>query len=99
MMASRKRSVGLTKIPGRHNGPILLSRACRICGEKWKTNGHTVTPAFFEAYTSQPPLRPGYEFRRLFYWLNTHMIHVWLFGDQQYHDRVASVAAEIVAQL
>ena len=59
----------------------------------------TVTPAFFEAYTSRTPLRPGYAFRRLFYWLNTYMIHVWLFGDQGYRDSVASVAAEIVGKL
>ena len=59
----------------------------------------TVTSAFFEAYTSRTPLRPGYTFRRLFYWLNTYMTHVWLFGDGRYRDGVASVAAEIAGKL
>jgi fructosamine-3-kinase len=55
----------------------------------------TVGPTFFEIYTAQTPRRPGYAFRRLFHWLNTYMVHVWIFGDQGYRDRVASIAAEI----
>lgn len=51
--------------------------------------------AFMEVYTRQHPLRAGYEVRRLFYWLLTYMIHVWLFGDQQYCDYAAKVAVEI----
>jgi fructosamine-3-kinase len=51
--------------------------------------------AFFAAYTAQRPLRPGYQRRRLFYWLRTALIHVWLFGDQPYRDFTAQTAAEI----
>lgn len=36
----------------------------------------TVGTDFFDAYTAQTPMRPGFEIRRLFYGLNTHMIHV-----------------------
>ena len=55
----------------------------------------TVGSTFFDVYTASHPLRPGYELRRLFYWLNTHMIHVWLFGDRSYMDRTAEVARKI----
>ena len=53
-------------------------------------------PAFFAAYTARQPLRPGYEYRRLFYWLNTCLIHVWLFGDDFYRQFTAKVAEEII---
>ncbi len=53
--------------------------------------------AFFETYTAQRPLRPGYERRWLVYWLRTYLIHVWLFGDQVYRDFAAQVARAIVA--
>ena len=52
-------------------------------------------PAFMEVYTRQHPLRPGYEVRRMMYWLLTYLIHVMLFGDQQYLDMTANLAAEI----
>ena len=52
-------------------------------------------PVFMEVYTQQHPLRPGYEVRRMIYWLLTYLIHVWLFGDQQYLDLTANVAAEL----
>jgi fructosamine-3-kinase len=55
----------------------------------------TVGQAFLDAYTAHTPMRPGFELRRLFYWLNTHMVHVWLFGDQEHHEKTASVASEI----
>jgi fructosamine-3-kinase len=55
--------------------------------------------AFFKTYTAQRPLRPGYETRRLFYWLNTCLIHVWLFGDRHYCEATASVAAEIARRV
>jgi len=51
--------------------------------------------AFFTAYTARRALRPGYERRRLFYWLHTALIHVWLFGDQHYRDYAARTAAAI----
>lgn len=52
-------------------------------------------PVFMEVYTQQRPLRPGYEVRRMMYWLLTYLIHVWLFGDQQYLDLTANLAAEL----
>jgi len=39
------------------------------------------------------------EERRLFYWLNTYMIHVWIFGDEPYRASTARVAAEIRRQI
>jgi fructosamine-3-kinase len=48
--------------------------------ECWRT----VTPAFFTRYCRRNPLRDGYQFRRLFYWLWTYMLHVHLFGDAHY---------------
>ncbi len=51
--------------------------------------------AFFAAYTAQRPLRPGYERRRLFYWLKTALLHVWLFGDQFFCDFTTQTAAAI----
>ena len=58
---------------------------------------NTVGTDFFDAYTAQTPLRPGYEFRRMFYWLNTYMIHVWIFGDEHYR-RMTAMIAEAIAQ-
>ena len=52
-------------------------------------------PAFMEVYTRQHPLRPGYEVRRMIYWLLTYLIHVWLFGSQHYLDMTAKLAAEL----
>jgi hypothetical protein len=34
--------------------------------------------------------------RRELYWLHTGMIHVWLFGDQEYCEATARAAAELV---
>jgi fructosamine-3-kinase len=52
-------------------------------------------PALMEVYTQHNPLRPGYEVRRMMYWLLTYLIHVWLFGEQQYLDLTAHLAAEL----
>jgi fructosamine-3-kinase len=52
-------------------------------------------PAFMQVYAQQHPLRPGYKVRRLIYWLLTYLIHVWLFGAQQYLDLTAKLAAEL----
>jgi fructosamine-3-kinase len=43
---------------------------------------NTAGREFFEAYTRRHPLREGFERRCLVYWLNTIMLHVWLFGDE-----------------
>ena len=58
----------------------------------------TVGRGFFDRYAAHHPLRPGYENRRLIYWLDTYMIHVWLFGDAHYRERLAQTAAAIVAR-
>lgn len=53
--------------------------------------------AFFDAYAEHHALRPGYEKRRLFYWLYTALIHVALFGDERYRAYTAETADKIVA--
>jgi len=52
-------------------------------------------PEFMEIYTSQHALRPGYEIRRMMYWLLTYLIHVWLFGDRNYIELTANLAAQL----
>ena len=56
-------------------------------------------PAFMEVYTRQHPLRPGYEVRRMIYWLLTYLIHVWLFGEQHYLEITANLATELRQKL
>ncbi|MDH3298895.1 MAG: fructosamine kinase family protein [Acidimicrobiia bacterium] len=51
--------------------------------------------AFFAAYTTHHPLRPGYERRRLFYWLHTALVHVALFGDEFFCRYTTRIAEEI----
>lgn len=55
----------------------------------------TVTEAFFGAYCAHRPLREGYEVRRLYYWLDTMLRHVVLFGDQHYADRALRITREL----
>ncbi len=59
----------------------------------------TVGSSFLQTYTAHNPLRPGYKFRRLFYWLNTYMIHAWLFPDAHYHQMTGQLAEAILQQL
>jgi fructosamine-3-kinase len=54
--------------------------------------------AFFDAYTTLRPLRPGYEQRWLIYWLRTYIVHVYYFGDQDYRDITAWAARKILAE-
>ncbi|MEX0653482.1 MAG: fructosamine kinase family protein [Phycisphaeraceae bacterium] len=42
----------------------------------------TADETFFETYTQQHPLRPGFERRCRVYWLNTMLLHIRLFGDR-----------------
>jgi fructosamine-3-kinase len=51
--------------------------------------------AFFAAYTEVHQLRPGYERRRLFYWLHTALLHVALFDDEFFREFTARTAATI----
>ena len=57
----------------------------------------TVGATFFDTYTSQRPLREGFEFRRLFYWLETYMVHVWLGFGAEFRDRVVETSRQVVA--
>jgi fructosamine-3-kinase len=54
----------------------------------------TVGQAFFNAYAASQPLRPGYEFRRLFYWLHTYMVHVWLGFGGEFDDRILAASRQ-----
>jgi fructosamine-3-kinase len=54
--------------------------------------------AFFAAYTEVHPLRPGYERRRLFYWLHTALLHVALFDEQYFRDFTARTAVMITGR-
>lgn len=60
---------------------------------------HTVSRPFFDVYAAMRPLRPGYRFRRMYYWLETYMLHVDIFGDTHYHNMLRTVAGGIVAFL
>lgn len=51
--------------------------------------------AFFAAYSQHRALRPGYERRRLVYWLHTALVHVGLFGDEFFCDYTARIAGEL----
>jgi fructosamine-3-kinase len=51
--------------------------------------------AFFAAYADHQTLRPGYEQRRLFYWLHTALVHVALFGDEFFGHFTARTAEGI----
>ncbi len=50
---------------------------------------------FFAAYTEHKALRPGYERRRLLYWLHTALVHVALFGDKRFCRFTARTAERI----
>ena len=56
----------------------------------------TAGQVFFDAYTARQPLRPGFEFRKLFYWLDTFMLHVWLGFGPRFEERVLAVGTQIV---
>ena len=49
----------------------------------------------FAAYRRRHAPRPGYEQRRLFYWLYTALVHVGLFGDAFFREFTARTAASI----
>ncbi len=51
--------------------------------------------AFFAGYARHQALRPGYERRRLFYWLHTALVHVALFGDDFFCQFTARTAERI----
>lgn len=55
----------------------------------------TPRDAFFAAYRQLRTIRPGYERRRLFYWLHTALLHVALFGDEFFQDYTARTTEQI----
>ncbi len=57
----------------------------------WNTVGRT----FHEIYRSYHPIEPGYELRRLFYWLHTLLIHVRAFQSDYYR----SAAHQLIEQM
>jgi len=57
----------------------------------------TVGEKFFRVYTSERFLREGFGYRRMFYWLDTYMTHVWLGFGPKFHDRIATTCAQIIA--
>ena len=59
--------------------------------EIWRT----VDERFFDAYTNHHEVAEGYELRRLFYWLNTLLLHVRAFKTDDY----ASSATDLVRRL
>jgi fructosamine-3-kinase len=56
---------------------------------------HVAGPTFWSTYLAQAPRRRGYEYRRLFYWLHSYLVHVWLFEDQVFRDETAWVLEQI----
>ena len=52
-------------------------------------------PQLFDAYTRHHELRPGYERRRLSYWLHTGLVHVALFDEPFFVEFTARTAAAI----
>lgn len=53
-------------------------------------------PDFFAAYHQTCERSPGYERRRLFYWLHTALVHVALFDEAFFRQFTARVARQIV---
>ncbi len=49
---------------------------------------------FLRYYSEWQAIRPGFPRRRLLYWLNTMLLHLWLFGTE-YLDRTEQIAREI----
>jgi fructosamine-3-kinase len=54
----------------------------------------TVGPAFFDAYHEVHPRLEGYERRKVVYWLNTLLLHVWLFKTEGYVRRTERFLAD-----
>lgn len=56
---------------------------------------HVAGATFFDAYRAGAPMRAGYEYRRLFYWLHSYLVHVWLFEDRVYQEKTSWVLDQI----
>jgi len=53
-------------------------------------------PRFFAEYRKLDPMRDGYEIRKRYYWLNTMLLHVHLFGDDGYVRHTRRVIDELM---
>lgn len=58
----------------------------------------SVGTAFLDEYSRHHAIRAGFEYRKLFYWLRMWMVHVWLFGDQQYHRELDTTLTALLAR-
>ncbi len=58
----------------------------------WNTVGRT----FHEIYRSYHPVEPGYELRRLFYWLHTLLIHVRAFRTDYYRSATHQLIEQMI---
>ncbi len=51
--------------------------------------------SFFNEYATIRPMRDGYELRKRYYWLNTMLLHVHLFGDEGYVRHTRRIIDEL----
>jgi len=56
----------------------------------------TADETFFNEYTERHALRPEFDRRSLIYWLNTMMLHVWMFGPS-YAPSCEDIAGKIAS--
>ena len=56
---------------------------------------HTVGSTFHEMYQHYHTVEPGYELRRLFYWLHTLLIHVRAFNTDYYRTATLQLAEQM----
>ncbi len=59
--------------------------------EIWRT----ADAGFFEAYEADHGRLPGYERRRMVYWLQTLLLHVWLFRTRNYVRATEQLAQQL----
>ncbi len=58
----------------------------------------TVGENFFRRYTQRQPFRAGYELRKLFYWANIYMTHLWLGFGPTYKEKIVTTCDQIIAE-
>ena len=60
---------------------------------------NTIHDSFYKEYTRTFPLRSGYQLRKLYYWLHTWMLHVWLFDKIHYYEKTEETANSLAELL
>jgi fructosamine-3-kinase len=58
-----------------------------------------VSDVFLHRYQEHIPIDPGFVERILLYNLHTMLIHVWLFGDDQYVESARTLARRVARWL